>query len=241
MNGFAGASSMNVRVAPLDAVRRDFAGRSAPGLDEVVMRGMILTAVAYRGWSEVRERTAEARQDTAEQLLAWSRRAGMTPYLEADEARILTAAVGSLSHDECMGAAWRIEGAVVLAWAAQLIVLPGYWELARLPDVMDALQGMPRGLAEAGPLRPECDVVSVMRSAMSLISLLTRYDTLEKFDVEALMLFEDRGFEEIYRCLDDRDTMVRAAFERAKATRWLTGMSQSYAEVAVPHGDCALL
>lgn len=238
--GFAGVSGVDVRIVVRDGARqRDFVGRPAPALDEVVERGMILTAVAYRGWSEVRERTPAQRHLTAQRLVGWLDRRGLAACAEPDEARILTADVGELSHEENMGAAWRLEGAVVMAWAARLVELPRYHELARLPAVMDAMDGLPEGRRAGGPLRPEHEVLRVMRCSMDLLGVMERIGALfgdPRFgnDESSFRELEFAGYDLMRSRQDERDLVVRAAFERAKATRWLMGLNQTYCGVTVP-------
>lgn len=216
MDGLSGVSVMT------RAADADFVGRAAPGLDEVLARGMVLTAVAYRGWSEVRERAEKSRHETRSRLLRWLESQGVSGALERDEQRFLNADVGATDPDVCLGYAWRVEGAAVLAWAARLVEMPPYWELARLPDVLSAMDDVTKGAKAPGPLRPESEVVTLMHGAMDLLSLLDQDGGLARHE-------------------QDRDLIERAAFERAKATRWLTGIGATYAEAAVPLGTRVLV
>lgn len=240
MSGFAGMTGADVRIVTAGNVRpRDFVGRQAPGLDEVLARAMVLTAVAYRGWSEVRQRTDAQRHETAQRLLRWLDRNRVMPGVEPDEARILHADVGALPVQECMGAAWRLEGAVVLGWAARLTPMCKYFELAQLPALMDVMDGVSQGRIEAGPMRPEHEVLRLMENCMDLLDVIEKIGALSGDPAcghgdDALRELELAGYERLHACQQDRDLITRATFERGKATRWLMGLSESYGGTAVP-------
>jgi len=194
------------------ALALDFVGSPAPDLARVAQRARVLAAVAYRGWSEARESGA-AQQRTAQRLLEWLGVGGALAALEADEERVMRAPPGELPEGDRMRAAWRIEGAAVLAWAARALRMPGPDELVKLADLVEAIEHLPRARPELAP-RSEGEVLDLMARSMDALDATAG---------------EDPQFEN-----HEISVLARCAFERAKAARWLVGLAPTYAETWVP-------
>ena len=234
--GFAGDVGLDVQVMAAGAVG-DSVALPAPTLEQVLARGAVLTAVAYRGWSEARDRALPERQETRLRLLRWLDHLGLMGQAEHHELVFLVGDVGAVSYQEAMGAAWRVEGAAVMAWAARLMEMPAYHELAQLPPLMELMDDAPHGRVEAGPVRSEEDVVQLMHTSIGVLEVMDRLGGLsgaEWLHPSASLEFERRGLPLHRQQLAEGNLISRTAFERAKATRWLMGLSSKYGATPVP-------
>src|SRR5699024_11412594 len=121
----------------------------APSQIERQHRAVICAAVAARALNE-REGTslAEARLG----LLDWVEATGAASALEPREALILAAEPGELREPDLTDAAWRTEGAAVIASALGLVELPEPGDMAD-PASVFAARG-PAAAMRAGAARP---------------------------------------------------------------------------------------
>lgn len=93
-----------------------------PSVSRIGARLVALVAVAARALTEYDGRdVAEAREG----ILEWVRAVGTTEELEDFESTILLRPPGEMEESETAHGSWQIEGAVVLAWALDLLdILP---------------------------------------------------------------------------------------------------------------------
>lgn len=109
---------------------------------EVAARLLILIALARRGFLELRPDLIADDSPEAERfdLESWLTEEKLLGSLSSAELALIEAPVGQPTADNTVDATWRIEDAVVLAWALELIPsIPPYDEAADAAGVIDAL------------------------------------------------------------------------------------------------------
>lgn len=110
--------------------------------DEVAARLLVLVALARRGFLELRPDLIADDTPEAERfdLVSWLAEEKLLGSLTPEELALIEAPVGQPTPDDTLDATWRIEDAVVLAWALDLIpCIPPYDEATDAAGVIDAL------------------------------------------------------------------------------------------------------
>lgn len=111
-----------------------------PSLMRIKGRLITLVAVAARALTEFDGRDLQEARDG---ITRWVRSVGMSAELEDYEHGVLVGPTGAMDESELTHSSWQIEGAVVLAWALDLLdELPPYDE-AIDPTLMSAILRFP--------------------------------------------------------------------------------------------------
>lgn len=100
-------------------------GWMPPSPRRVAARALVLCAVVCRGFIEQEAATQET-EALRRRILDWLGRLELLPEAEPQELAMLRAPLGRLPPQEAVDAGWRCEGLAVLAWALQVLPLPGY-------------------------------------------------------------------------------------------------------------------
>lgn len=109
---------------------------------EVAARLLVLVALARRAFLELRPDLIADDSPEAERfdLQSWLAEEKLLDFLSPDELALIEVPVGQPTPDDTTDATWRIEDAVVLAWALELIPsIPPYDEVTDAAGVIDAL------------------------------------------------------------------------------------------------------
>lgn len=109
---------------------------------EVAARLLVLVALARRGFLELRPDLIADDSPEAERfdLQSWLAEEKLLGSLSPDELGLIEAPVGRPTPEDTTDATWRIEDAVVLAWALELLPnIPPYDEATDAANVIGAL------------------------------------------------------------------------------------------------------
>ena len=109
-----------------------------PNQQRVAQRAIILTILAYRGRIEPQHRDLVT-IDSWTKARTWFSALNIDHELEAEEAQIFDAPLGTLTPQQTINAGWRTEGAGVLAWALKCCQLPELDESSNLNQISKGL------------------------------------------------------------------------------------------------------
>lgn len=226
-----------------------------PTAGRVARRALALQAVAYRGFLEAEPRRKA--QAWRRELHAWLEGVGLRAELEDEELAIVDARVGALDPGEVNLATWRCEGAVVLAWALELIDLPPHdaqVEVGPLGQALGFLKPEAGRVLRRRTLRAAAEVRR-LRDAMRTVTWRLRQFGVEQKQVDLKRLARRGVFARLLRLdglpLADGDLafdgrpisaisygewmgFLGVAQERYQAAAWLCGGGPRYADVDTP-------
>lgn len=138
---------------------------------EVAARLLVLVALARRGFLELRPDLIADDSPEAERfdLESWLAEEKLLGSLSPADQAMIAAPVGQLTPDDTLAATWRIEDAVALAWALELIpnVPPydGATDAAVVIDVLPASWARTTEFRTAARLRDEATIAEAREQA----------------------------------------------------------------------------
>src|SRR5205085_8399205 len=104
----------------------------------VARRSLVLSALACRGFIDHGAGNPDA-ESLRERILGWISALRVWSEVEACEAPVLRAPLGTLNRKDVLRYSWCVEGVAVLAWALGRFDLPAHDELVDQYAVTDAL------------------------------------------------------------------------------------------------------
>lgn len=114
-----------------------------PTLERVVMRFLLLSRMAMRGFMDTDPSEEQARQDLVQHLKSHGTWSEAEPW----EVRALEARIGSLPEKDQWSLTWKTEGALVLAWSLGLTSLPEYDQEGNIQDLHSITEAVEDGTA----------------------------------------------------------------------------------------------
>lgn len=150
-----------------------------PTAPRVAARGQVLTVQGYRAAVEQGGADPVAEQALRD-CIAWCERVGLRDEFEPEEWEILVTPFGRLPLRRQVDASWRIEGAMVLAWALGLCELPDSGQQIAGVTVADALAFLSD---EAASLRQRAVLRPVAELERHLDECITLHWRLRQFSI----------------------------------------------------------
>jgi hypothetical protein len=139
--------------------------------DEAAARLLVLVAIARRGFLELRPDLVADDSPEAERfdLQSWLAEEKLLGSMSPGELALIEAPVGRPTPEDSLDATWRIEDAVVLAWALELLPsIPPYDEATDAAGVIDALPApwsRTTGFRTTARLRDEATIAAAREQA----------------------------------------------------------------------------
>ena len=229
-------------------------GWTPPAPQRVAARALVLCAVVCRGFIE-QEPKSRDNESLRRRVLDWLDGLTLLPEAEPGELTLLRAPLGTLPPQAAVDAGWRCEGLAVLAWALQLLPLPGYEQEVEPKVVTEALGFLwPEEAGEllaAPSLRPIAELERVDRQLFALRWRLAEFRRRPKsmyfgafakdaevgpLDISYVRLMQGDlavGNQPLIRANPEEvGAVASVARERHEAINWLLGQDPLYSRVS---------